>query len=447
MLRTVPRIALLLVLLPIGCAGPPSGSSSAPAVMSLREQTETFYDLNVQRVDRILLPAMRANGIDCWIIMSREGFIDPVLEYIRDENGEGGHRNAFIFFDDGSDRLRRIVIGTHLPQETQVFDDVLGYGSDYGPSGPSLQPELRRIVHELQPERIGVNQSRTIGTADGLTVEMKQHLVEAIGPTYAQRLVSAEPLVFDFLDTTLPEERVLFEEAARITQQIHEEVLSDLVIEPGVTRVSDVQWYTYNRMHELGVVPGYPVTLSVMREGGRVRDLDPVIQGGDLIKTDIGIIYVGLYTDFKRTAYVLKPGETEAPAGLQRAMDNALRVQDVVAEVALSGVLGYEVKDEAEARLAQEGIEASVASHSVAGFIHGVGSWFGANWPDRYSVRTTFPVRDGAFYALESSATTPVPEWGDIPLSFGTEESVYATPDGLESFIPRQETLYLIPSG
>lgn len=62
-------------------------------------------------------------------------------------------------------------------------------------------------------------------------------------------------------------------------------------------------------------------------------------------------------------------------------------------------------------------------------------------------MRTTFPVREGAFYALESSARTPVPEWGDRPLSFPTEESVYATPEGLEYFIPRQEQLYLIPSG
>lgn len=445
MFRHAFRVILVVELLIAGCDEPPGTEPPVP-VMSLREQTETFFGLNVQRVDRLLLPAMRANGIDCWIIMSREGFIDPVLEYIRDENGEGGHRNAFIFFDDGSDHLRRIVIGTHLPQETRVFDDVLGYGREYGASGPSLQPELRRIIHELQPERIGVNQSRTIGTADGLTVEMRKHLVDAIGPAYARRLVSAEPLVFDLLDTPLPDERILFGEASRITQQIHEEVLSDRVVDPGVTRVSDVQWYTYERMHELGVVPGYPVTLSIMREGERVVDLDPVIQPGDLIKTDIGIIYVGLYTDFKRTAYVLRPGETEAPAGLQRAMDNALRVQDVVSEVALPGVLGYVVKEESEARLAGEGIESSVASHSVAGFIHGVGSWFGSNWPDRYSVRTTFPVRDGAFYALESSATTPVPEWGNRPLSFGTEESVYATPQGLEYFIPRQEKLYLIPS-
>jgi Xaa-Pro aminopeptidase len=171
-----------------------------------------------------------------------------------------------------------------------------------------------------------------------------------------------------------------------------------------------------------------------------------VIQPGDLLKTDIGIIYAGLYTDFKRTAYVLKPNETTAPAGLQLALDNAIKVQDAVAAVALPGVLGYEVKAEAEALCASQGVDANVASHSVDGFIHGVGSWFSANWPDRTSVRSTFPVRNGAFYALESSAATEVPEWNNKRLSFGTEESVYATPEGLRSFIPRQEQLYLINS-
>jgi len=438
--------ALLVGMVAAACATQPADEPPVH-VLSLQEQTETFFDLNVKRVDSLMLPAMRNAGIDCWIIMSREGFIDPVLEYIRDEGGEGGHRNAFIFFDDGSERLQRIVIGTHLPgRDTKVFDQVLGYGSDYGDNGPSLQPELRRVIHELQPRRIGVNQSRTIGTSDGLTVEMKKHLVDAIGPMYASRIVSAEQVSTDFLGTHITEEFALFEEAAKIGQLIHEEVLSNRVIEPGVTTVNEVIWYAYNRMHELGVVTGYPVTLSVNRQGESAGGSSTVIQPGDLLKTDIGIIYTGLYTDFKRTAYVLRPGETEAPAGLQRAMDNAIKVQDAVAQVALPGVLGYEVKAEAEALCASQGVDANVASHSVDGFIHGVGSWFGANWPDRHSVRTTFPVRNGSFYALESSAATEIPEWDNRRLSFGTEETVYATPEGLKYFIPRQERLYLISS-
>ena len=445
-MHSLKRSSVLLACLIAACAAPPADEPPVH-VLSLQEQAETFYDLNVKRVDRLMLPAMRKAGIDCWIIMSREGFIDPVLEYIRDENGEGGHRNAFIFFDDGSERLQRIVIGTHLPgRETRVFDQILGYPSNYGPEGPSLQPELRRVVHELQPRRIGVNQSATIGTSDGLTVEMKQHLVNAIGPRYAARIVSAEQVSTDFLGTNMAEEFPLFEEAAKIGQLIHEEVLSNRVIRPGVTTVKEVIWYAYNRMHELGVVSGYPVTLSVNRQGERVGGDSTVIQPGDLLKTDIGIIYTGLYTDYKRTAYVLKPGETAAPAGLQTALDNAIKVQDAVAEVAVPGVLGYEVKERAEAICASQGVNANVASHSVDGFIHGVGSWFAANWPDRTSVRSTFPVRDSAFYALESSATTEIPEWGGRMLSFGTEETVYATPEGLKYFIPRQEQLYLIRS-
>ena len=446
-MHSLKRLGVLMVCLVAAACAEPSANEQSIHVLSLQEQAETFFDLNVKRVDRLMLPAMRNAGIDCWIMMSREGFIDPVLEYIRDENGEGGHRNAFIFFDDGSERLRRIVIGTHLPgSDTQVFDQILGYPSEYGDEGPSLQPELRRVIHELQPTRIGVNQSRTIGTSDGLTVEMRKHLEDAIGPRYASRIVSAEQVSTEFLGTHIAEEFPLFEEAAKIGQLIHEEVLSNLVIQPGVTTVDEVIWYAYNRMHELGVVTGYPVTLSVNRQGERVGGGSTVIQPGDLLKTDIGIIYAGLYTDFKRTAYVLQPNETTAPAGLQLALDNAIKVQDAVAAVALPGVLGYEVKAEAEALCASQGVDANVASHSVDGFIHGVGSWFSANWPDRTSVRSTFPVRNGAFYALESSAATEIPEWNNKRLSFGTEESVYATPEGLRSFIPRQEQLYLINS-
>ena len=91
----------------------------------LEERARIRSELNRKRVDTLLLPAMRKAGIDCWIIMSREFHKDFVLEYIEDsrENTPGGHRNAYIFFDDGSDRPKKILIGTHLPRSSRLWDD------------------------------------------------------------------------------------------------------------------------------------------------------------------------------------------------------------------------------------------------------------------------------------------------------------------------------------
>jgi methionine aminopeptidase len=51
-----------------------------------------------------------------------------------------------------------------------------------------------------------------------------------------------------------------------------------------------------------------------------------VIQPGDIVNNDIGIVYMGFHTDYKGTGYVLRPGETEPPKGLQEAFQNSLRL-------------------------------------------------------------------------------------------------------------------------
>ena len=142
--------------------------------------------------------------------------------------------------------------------------------------------------------------------------------------------------------------------------------------------------------------------------------------------------------------YFLKPDETEAPAGLQQAFANALRVQDAVFEVARAGIPGHQVKTLSEEVCEEWGLDASVYSHSVGVGGHGVGAWMNPAWPDRYGARTLLPLRVGAVYAVESHALTPVPEWGDQVISINTEEDVVLTESGFEYVVPRQEELHLI---
>jgi Xaa-Pro aminopeptidase len=449
-------VAMLACLLGAGCAGQPgepktADQGAAPpsyTVRPLKAQAEALAANNIKRVDTLLLPAMRKPGISCWVTMSREFNEDFVLTYIQDERGDtGGHRNAYVFCDDGSDRVKRFAIGTHLPEHSALYDKLISYGRAQGPTGPSLKPMLRQVIEEFKPAKIGINQSRTIPFCDGLTVEMKTFLVEALGPVYAARLVPAEQMIVDFLDTRLPDERPLMTEAADLTRAIHEEVLSNKAIEPGKSTVADVKWYVHRRLAELQVATWYMPIVQVSRVGGAESHDTTVIQPGDLVHTDIGVIYAGLYTDYQKNAYVLKPGETAAPAGLEKALANALRVQDAIREVARPGKIGYVVKQEAEALATTWGVTASVYSHSTGLGGHGIGAWMNPDWPDRYGVRATFPLRLGAYYSIESSGTTEVPEWGGQKVSIGTEENVFLTDQGYTTFYPRQEKLYIIKSG
>jgi hypothetical protein len=52
---------------------------------------------------------------------------------------------------------------------------------------------------------------------------------------------------------------------------------------------------------------------------------------------DFGISYMGWDTDWQRMAYVLRPGETDAPAGLELALANTATLQDVLMSGARPG--------------------------------------------------------------------------------------------------------------
>ena len=284
-----------LLAVSVACS---SGTSDEGAVgRPLRERAQIRSELNLHRVDQLLLPAMRAAEIDCWIIMSREFNKDFVLEYIEDnlENKPGGHRNAYIFFDDGSDTVRKILLGTHLPRGSQLWDEMTSYHSGSGDEGPSLAPILRETIQELDPRRIGVNESRTNPMADGLSVELKKFLVDAIGPRYARRLVSAEPLIVEFLDTRLSEEMTYFREAAELSKRIHWGVLD--MITPGETTLGDMRWWIYETLAELDIDTWYFHGLRIHREGSERLNADStVVLPGDVINNDIGVVYMGFHT-------------------------------------------------------------------------------------------------------------------------------------------------------
>ena len=50
-----------------------------------------------------------------------------------------------------------------------------------------------------------------------------------------------------------------------------------------------------------------------------------------MLHCDVGITVARLNTDTQHKAYVLLPGETDAPAGLKRALANSNALQDIVA--------------------------------------------------------------------------------------------------------------------
>ena len=144
-----------------------------------RERFETRKRLVRERLDSVLLPAMRAQGVDLWLVFSREHHTDPILSEIG--GGWGGVRNAYLFFDRGADEPEKIFIGSHELRDTTIrdaYDEMIHYG--YTEEG--IRPHLREVVEERNPQRIGINVSPTLPMADGLTWTLRNFLEDALGP-------------------------------------------------------------------------------------------------------------------------------------------------------------------------------------------------------------------------------------------------------------------------
>ena len=62
-----------------------------------------------------------------------------------------------------------------------------------------------------------------------------------------------------------------------------------------------------------------------------------------MLHCDVGITALRLNTDTQHMAYVLREGESDAPAGLARALKNSNRLQDLLFEELEPGRTGNEV--------------------------------------------------------------------------------------------------------
>jgi hypothetical protein len=154
-------------------------------------------EVKSEKMNLHLQRSMRKNGIDMWIIMSREFHPDPVLDLFGGHGIAGwyGHRNAYIFSDPGgSAGLESVILGTHQSNfMLRFFDRIQSYGEE------GLTPHLREYVRAADPQRIAINRSRTVSMADGITAEMLAFLENAVGEPYVSRFESSESRVLVYV--------------------------------------------------------------------------------------------------------------------------------------------------------------------------------------------------------------------------------------------------------
>ena len=435
-----------VVLIAVALAATVSFTAAQITPELARARTEREWEVKADKMRRHLLPVMRSHDIDLWIILSRENTPDPVLELFGGYGITGwyGHRNAYLFYDGGSEKggLETAALGTHLSGHLDRFFDMLLL---YGEEG--LAPHLKRYVSDRDPKRIAINQSRTVSMADGLTAELKDYLLAAVAAPYRDRLVSSEPLLVDYVSMRTAAEELIQREASAVTFDILRRALSNEVIDPGRTTLLDVHYWITAEWKRHGFDLNFPASLDLQRVGSDQLDdsVDPVIEPGDLLHVDFGVRTSGIVADQQKMAYVLRSGETEVPEGLRAAFDLSNQMATIMLEEFKIGRTGVTIKMAAESRAAAEGIDALVYSHAQGNWVHDAGIWMTFDWPERYGDHPQFSLRRGEWISLEFSVRAPVPEWGDQVVTIMREEDTLVHGDGdVEYLSGPQSELWLI---
>jgi Xaa-Pro aminopeptidase len=398
-----------------------------------------------EKFDHILPEAMRENNIDMWIVAQKEGHDDPLAPLLG--GGYTGTIGYFVFTDKGGDRIERAALGIedHHRETCGAYDI------------PDGDADLQKFVSARNPRRIGINMSAEMGMADGISHMLHEQLVKALGPTYAPRLVSAEKLISDFSSRRTASEIVAFGEAGEMGRQIAERALSNEVIVPGVTTLADVAWWIEQQQYErhLGSSFGVPSVYITGPNGIEATSNDRIIQRGDLVMLDFGVGYLTMWTDQKRIAYILKPGETALPASYQRAFDNAVKVRDVIHRTARPGKTAQVMMDTINAAIVRAGIlqmrgfnqtradasvEFIIGCHSVGDWGHGIGPSMAFFNPGRL----TYEMRPTNLFSIELFAYTPIPEWGGKKMRIPLEDDAMISARGVEWVYPPNPRIILV---
>lgn len=423
---------------------PPAGSFR-DKILPLRSQADVRNTWLRQRLDEVLPELMQREGLDMWIVSAREYNEDPVIMTLLPEPTMSVRRRTILVFslqDDGS--LERLTLDRYGHKDY--------YQAVWDPEQESQAQCLARVVQERDPQAIGLNFSETFAFADGLTHTEHATLTTAIGETYAARIQGAERLAIGWLERRIEPELTVYPGFVEIGHAIIAEAFSSRVIQPGITTTDDVVWWMRQKMLDLGLQAWFQPTVDLQASGepfGPIGKEDPdrrkLIRPGDLLHCDVGFYYLGLATDQQQLAYVLKPGESDAPEGLKAGLLEGNRLQDILLEAMQPGRTGNQVLKAALAKAREEGITPMIYTHPLGYHGHGAGPTIGM-WDRQGGVpgQGDYTLFDETCYSIELNVKKAVPEWDDQEVLFALEEDAVLTGNRARWLSGRQTEIHII---
>ena len=380
---------------------------------------------------------LKEQETDLWLTFVREtsGVRDPALEFLIGAN-DLTWPSALILTRKGE----KIAIIGNLEkdalQRLNVFDEILGYDT-------AVSELLRTTITRLNPDQIAVNTSRNNVHADGLTHAMYEFLKEYLADTpYAERLVSAEPVINALRGRKTPAELARIRKAVEITDEIYKKTFA--FIKVGMTEI-EIGNYMQKLARDYEVGLAWPAENCPAVNSGPdspVGHNGPTaikIERGHIIHFDFGVKYEDYCSDIQHVAYVLREGETEAPIEVQRGFITLRTAVEKSREAMRVGVTGNSIDTISREIVTDSGYpEFNYAlGHQLGRVAHDGGALLGPLW-EKYGDSPNQKLEAGQVYTIEPGLA--VPGYGYL----GLEEDVVITDRGAEYFQSPQQEIILI---
>jgi Xaa-Pro aminopeptidase len=423
--------------------------SARAQVLAPREQSLVIDELLADRINNLLPALMEKAGIDMWILISREYNEDPVLKTFLPSTWLSARRRTIIVFynDPSKKQYEKLAIARYNVGETiKAAWDMQKF--------PDQWDALVDIINTRNPKKIAINTSADFGHADGMVYTEYKDFMARIGAINQKKVVSAEKLAVNWLETRTEREMMIYPQLVQITHDMIKEAFSEKVITPGITTTDDVVWWFRKKFRDMGLDTWFHPSVDIQRQDSANfdhlrsfanRPKDQVIMPGDLLHCDVGISYLRLNTDIQEHAYVLLPGEKELPASLKKAMANSNRLQDILTSKFRNGTTGNKMLAEALTQAKSEGLVPSIYSHPLGFHGHAAGTTIGM-WDKQGGVPGDgdYPLMPGTVFSIELNTATEIPEWKKS-VRIMLEEDGYWDGGQFRYINGRQKAIFLIP--
>ncbi|NDW21663.1 M24 family metallopeptidase [Alteromonas hispanica] len=427
-----------------------SSANAEGEILSMKARSDIIDQTLSQRFETVLPHIMRRENIDMWVIMSREYNEDPVLKTMLPSTWISARRHTMlVIYDKGEGKpLERLAVARYAVADS--FEKAWDKEKQ-----PNQFKALADIIEKRNPKKIAINVSEDFALADGMSSSEKSKFMASLPDEFESRVVSGERLAIGWLETRSDMEMEYYPILTQIGHNLIATAFSNEVVTPGVTTTDDVIWWLRDQTTALGLTNWFHPTVSIQRadteEFDQIKAFSKrpeknIIQPGDLIHVDFGITYLRLNTDQQQHAYILMPGETDAPSYLKKALANANRLQDILTGNFSEGLSGNEILMRSRNQAISEGIKPAIYTHPLGFHGHAAGPTIGM-WDaqEGVPVKGDYPMYENTVYSIELNAATMVKEWNK-EVRIMLEEDAFFDGKSVSYLDGRQTKFHLISS-